>query len=32
VWKKTKGLPYITSAIAYAGQYVMVRDGGIITA
>jgi outer membrane protein assembly factor BamB len=32
VWKKTKGLPYIPSAIAYRGQYVMVKDGGIVTA
>jgi hypothetical protein len=32
VWKQTKGLPYVPSAIAYRGQYVMVRDGGIVTA
>ncbi|MCI0541766.1 MAG: PQQ-binding-like beta-propeller repeat protein [Verrucomicrobiales bacterium] len=32
LWKKTKGLPYIASAIAYHGQYVMVKDGGIVTA
>ena len=32
LWKKTKGLPYIASAILYRGQYVMVRDGGIVTA
>jgi outer membrane protein assembly factor BamB len=32
LWKKTKGLPYVASAILYGGQYVMVRDGGIITA
>jgi outer membrane protein assembly factor BamB len=31
VWKQTKGLPYITSGIAYRGQYVMVKDGGIVT-
>jgi outer membrane protein assembly factor BamB len=31
-WKKTKGLPYIASAIAYRGQYVMIKDGGIVTA
>ena len=29
---KTKGLPYIASAIVYRGQYVMVKDGGIVTA
>lgn len=32
LWKKTKGLPYVASAILYRGQYVMVRDGGIIIA
>jgi outer membrane protein assembly factor BamB len=32
VWHQTKGLPYIASAIAYRGQYVMVKDGGIVTA
>lgn len=32
VWRKTKGLPYIATAIAYRGQYVMVKDGGIVTA
>jgi len=32
LWKQTKGLPFVTSAIAYGGQLVMVRDGGIVTA
>jgi outer membrane protein assembly factor BamB len=32
VWTHTKGLPYVSSAIVYRGQYVMVRDGGIVTA
>jgi outer membrane protein assembly factor BamB len=32
LWKKTKGLPYVPSAIAYRGQYVMVKDGGLLTA
>jgi outer membrane protein assembly factor BamB len=32
LWKQTKGLPYVPSAIAYRGQYVMVKDGGIVTA
>lgn len=32
LWKKTKGLPYVPSAIVYRGQYVMVKDGGIVTA
>jgi len=31
-WKQTQGLPYIASAILYRGQYVMVKDGGIVTA
>jgi outer membrane protein assembly factor BamB len=32
LWKQTKGLPYIASALVYQGQYVMVKDGGIVTA
>jgi outer membrane protein assembly factor BamB len=32
LWKNTRGLPYIASAILYRGQYVMVKDGGIVTA
>jgi outer membrane protein assembly factor BamB len=32
LWKQTKGLPYIPSAIVYRGQYVMLKDGGIVTA
>jgi len=32
LWKQTKGLPYVASAILYRGQYVMVKDGGIVTA
>jgi outer membrane protein assembly factor BamB len=32
LWRKTKGLPYIASAIAYRGQYVTVKDGGLVTA
>src|SRR5262249_16109419 len=32
LWKKTKGLPYVASAIVYRGQYVMVKDGGLVTA
>ena len=31
LWKKTKGLPYIASALVYRGQYVMVKEG-IVTA
>jgi outer membrane protein assembly factor BamB len=32
LWKATRGLPYVPSAILYRGQYVMVKDGGIVTA
>lgn len=32
VWKQTKGLPYLASAVAYRGQVVTVKDGGIVTA
>ena len=32
VWKKTKGLPYVPSAIINQGQYIMVKDGGLLTA
>jgi outer membrane protein assembly factor BamB len=32
LWKKTRGLPYVSSAIVYRGQYVMVKDGGMVTA
>jgi outer membrane protein assembly factor BamB len=32
VWKATKGVPHVTTAIVYRGQLVMVKDGGIVTA
>jgi outer membrane protein assembly factor BamB len=32
IWKQVKGLPYVSSAILYRGQYVMVKDPGIVTA
>ena len=32
LWKQTKGLPHISSGIVYRGQYVMVKDGGLVTA
>ncbi len=32
MWKQTKGLPYVSSAILYRGQYLMVKDGGTVTA
>ena len=31
-WRKAGGLPYVPSAIVYRGQYLMVKDGGIVTA
>ena len=32
LWNKTKGLPYLASAIAYRGQFIMVKDGGLLSA
>jgi outer membrane protein assembly factor BamB len=32
VWKQSKGLPYLTSALVYRGQCFLVKDGGIVTA
>ncbi|MGH7139583.1 MAG: PQQ-binding-like beta-propeller repeat protein, partial [Pirellulales bacterium] len=32
IWQRAKGLPFVASAILYGGQYVMVRDGGIVVA
>ncbi len=32
VWRNTKGLPYVPSGIVTNGQYVLLRDGGIVTA
>ena len=32
LWTKTKGLPYVPSGIVYRGQFVMVKDGGMVTA
>lgn len=31
-WRKTEGLPYVPTGIVCAGQFVMVKDGGIVTA
>ena len=31
VWRKTKGMPYVPSAILVGGQYFMVKDGGLCT-
>lgn len=32
LWKQTKGLPYVSSGIVYRGQYLIVKDTGIVTA
>jgi outer membrane protein assembly factor BamB len=32
LWKASKGVPHVTTAIVYRGQLVMVKDGGIVTA
>jgi outer membrane protein assembly factor BamB len=32
IWKKTQGLPYVPSGIFYRGAYILVKDGGIVTA
>jgi outer membrane protein assembly factor BamB len=32
LWRKTKGLPYIPSALVYQGQMILVKDGGLVTA
>jgi outer membrane protein assembly factor BamB len=32
LWTKKKGLPYIPTGIVYRGQFVMVKDGGMVTA
>jgi outer membrane protein assembly factor BamB len=32
IWAKSKGLPYLASGIVYGGQFLMVKDGGFVTA
>jgi outer membrane protein assembly factor BamB len=32
LWKKTKGLPYVPSALVYRGQMVLIKDGGLVSA
>jgi outer membrane protein assembly factor BamB len=32
LWKQTKGLPHIASGLVYRGQYILVKDGGLVTA
>ena len=31
LWKQKSGLPYVPSGIVYRGQYVLVKDGGVVT-
>jgi outer membrane protein assembly factor BamB len=31
LWTQKRGLPYVATAIVYGGQFVMVRDQGILT-
>jgi outer membrane protein assembly factor BamB len=31
-WTKTKGLPYVPTGIVYRGQFLTVKDGGLVTA
>jgi outer membrane protein assembly factor BamB len=32
LWKRTRGMGYIPTAVLYHGQLIMVKDGGIVTA
>ncbi len=32
LWRKTRGLPYVPTALVYQGQYFMIKDGGLVTA
>ena len=31
LWKQKNGLPYVPSGLVYNGQYVLVKNGGIVT-
>ena len=31
LWKQKSGLPYVPSGLVYHGQYVLVKDGGVVT-
>jgi hypothetical protein len=31
LWKQKSGLPYVPSGLVYNGQYVLVKDGGVVT-
>jgi outer membrane protein assembly factor BamB len=32
LWKQKRGLPHISSGLVYRGQYIVVKDGGLVTA
>jgi outer membrane protein assembly factor BamB len=32
LWKRTKGMPYVSTGIAYRGQFVTVKDLGLVSA
>jgi outer membrane protein assembly factor BamB len=32
LWRKKRGLPYVPSGLVYRGQYVFVKDGGLVSA
>lgn len=32
LWRKTKGVPHVPSALAYQGKYIMIKDDGVVTA
>ncbi len=31
LWKQKNGLPYVPSGLVYRGQYVLVKNGGVVT-
>ena len=31
LWKQKSGLPYVPSGLVYRGQYILVKDGGVVT-
>ena len=31
LWKQKSGLPYVPSGLVYDGQYVLVKNGGMVT-
>lgn len=31
LWTRTKGLPYVSTGIAYRGQFLTVKDGGLVS-